>query len=142
MRTYLLFFVMIGCSFAASAASLDVKVTNRKSKNSQIMCLVFTSKTGFPMDASKADFRVVADENPDGSTICDFYEVPSGKLAVSVLEDLNGNNKMDTGSFGIPKEPWGVSKNAPMQKFGPPKFSEAVVEARGEVHLEIRLVRP
>lgn len=144
MRTLLFLIVVSGSMFAATASAvlLDAKVTNRKSKDSDIVCLLFTSQIGFPMDPTKADFLVVATPNSDGSALCEFNEVPSGKFAVSVLEDLNGNRKMDVAAFGIPKEPWGVSKNVRAQKYGPPKFADAMVDVQHASHLEIKLNRP
>jgi uncharacterized protein (DUF2141 family) len=37
----------------------------------------------------------------------EFLNVPQGTYIIQVYEDLNGNDKMDYGLFGIPAEPWG-----------------------------------
>jgi uncharacterized protein (DUF2141 family)/uncharacterized membrane protein len=36
-----------------------------------------------------------------------FQQVPSGRHAIQAYHDENGNRKLDTGLFGIPKEPYG-----------------------------------
>lgn len=47
-----------------------------------------------------------------------------GEYAVSVYQDENDNGKLDTRLFIIPKEPYGISNNAP-SKYGPPKYAQA-----------------
>lgn len=49
--------------------------------------------------------------------------VMPGTYAVSIFQDENDNNKLDTGAYGIPTEKMGFSNNAKMQ-YGPPKFSD------------------
>ena len=39
------------------------------------------------------------------------FDLPEGEYAVAVYHDLNANNKLDKNFFGIPKEPYGFSKN-------------------------------
>lgn len=51
-------------------------------------------------------------------------DIPPGDYAVSLYQDLNSNNKMDTHMFGIPAEPYGFSNNA-TGSMGPPKFAAA-----------------
>lgn len=68
-----------------------------------------------------------------------FEEVPAGRWAVSISYDLNGNQRLDRNFLGIPKEPYGFSRN-PSTAFGPPSFDEAAVEVKGDpVVLDIRL---
>lgn len=52
--------------------------------------------------------------------------LPHGEYAVSVFHDVNGNGKLDTGLFGLPKEPIGTSNNARV-RFGPPRYDDAVI---------------
>jgi uncharacterized protein (DUF2141 family) len=40
-----------------------------------------------------------------------FDNVPSGTYAIAVFLDKNGNGKIDTNMFGIPKEKYGFSNN-------------------------------
>lgn len=35
--------------------------------------------------------------------------LPTGDFAISLFQDLNQNTELDTGFFGIPKEPYGFS---------------------------------
>ncbi len=50
--------------------------------------------------------------------------VPFGEYAVKVYHDENGNDRLDTRMFGIPKERYGFSNNA-RGTVGPPDYSEA-----------------
>jgi uncharacterized protein (DUF2141 family) len=81
---------------------------------------------------SKKAAMVVNGATEGDKTRCKFANVKAGRLAVAVQEDLNGNGKVDTTFVGFPKEPWGVTKNAPMHTFGPPKFDKAAIEVSGD----------
>ena len=53
----------------------------------------------------------------DGSSSLRFENLPHGEYAISAYHDRNGNGKLDTGLFGIPKEPLGTSNDAKI-RFG------------------------
>jgi uncharacterized protein (DUF2141 family) len=59
-----------------------------------------------------------------------FAELALGTYAVSVLHDENQDNQLNTGSFGIPTEGFGFSKNPTIQT-GAPDFNEAAVIVTG-----------
>ena len=50
-------------------------------------------------------------------------EVPHGEYSIAVFQDINEDGELNTNLLGIPKEPWGMSNNAPA-RFGPPKWSD------------------
>jgi uncharacterized protein (DUF2141 family) len=65
--------------------------------------------------------------------------LPPGSYALSILQDLNGNRKLDTNFIGIPTEASGSSNDAPA-KWSAPKFQDAVFIVGDEpVSLAIRL---
>jgi uncharacterized protein (DUF2141 family) len=65
--------------------------------------------------------------------------LPPGRYALSVLQDMNGNRKLDTNFIGIPTEASGSSNDAPA-KWSAPKFKDAVFTVGDEpVNLAIRL---
>ena len=53
--------------------------------------------------------------------------LPPGRYAVAVYHDRDNSGKLETGAFGIPKEPVGFSNN-PAFLFGPPSFDAASIE--------------
>jgi uncharacterized protein (DUF2141 family) len=128
--------LLIGQSL--SAVDLEVEILNRKQENSKISCAVFEKELGFP---SEPDKKLIGDiaKLESGKTVCRFVGLTKKSYAVSVLEDLNGNGKMDTNLVGFPQEPWGVSNDAPMQTFGPPKFSEALFVLGENKRIQIKL---
>ncbi len=65
--------------------------------------------------------------------------VPEGTYAVQAYHDVNGNGRIDTTFFGVPKEGIGFSHDAPFH-FGPPRFADAALSVSGAlVTLDITL---
>ncbi|GBF42238.1 hypothetical protein LPTSP2_15250 [Leptospira ellinghausenii] len=125
--------------FSLFAADLEVEILNRKSNQSIIRCAVYETENGFLADEKHASFKIVGVETNNQKTICHFKGIPDKEYAVSVLEDLNRNGKMDTTFIGLPREPWGVSRNPPMHPFGPPTFDEAVVNVKSKLLIQIKM---
>lgn len=65
-----------------------------------------------------------------GEGRCEFAAVAVGRYAISAIHDVDGNGRLDTGWFGIPTEPWAVSRDAPA-RFGPARFDDARFDYRG-----------
>ena len=66
------------------------------------------------------------------------FLLPKGKYAVAIFQDENKNGKMDTGIFGIPKEPYAFSKNA-KAIFSAPKFKKASFNVTNDTLIRIDL---
>jgi uncharacterized protein (DUF2141 family) len=87
---------------------------------------------------------VVSKAIPVAGTVRDgavSFEIalPPGSYALSVLQDMNGNRKLDTNFIGIPTEASGSSNDAPA-KWSAPKFKDAVFTVGTEpVSLSITL---
>ena len=62
-----------------------------------------------------------------GTTLVTVPGVPAGRYAVQAFQDVNGNGKLDRGLFGVPKEPIGISRDAPIH-FGPPRWQDAAFD--------------
>ena len=65
-----------------------------------------------------------------GRARCAFGEVPPGDYAVAFFQDTNANGRMDYTRIGLPAEPWGVSRNAPIV-LGAPRFRAAAFSHPG-----------
>lgn len=61
-----------------------------------------------------------------------FYNVPPGMYGIRCFQDVNGNQKLDTGLFGIPREPWGFYRPK-RPRFRGPKFKEIAFEVNMDV---------
>ncbi len=127
-------------SSASKAARLEVEIKNTQGKG-KITCGLYENKEGFPSDSKKAKFVVDGLRNDATKAVCKFVDVANGTYAVSAREDVNENGKMDTTFVGFPKEPWGVSNDAPMHTFGPPEFQEAAFKIENDKTISIQLNR-
>lgn len=77
---------------------------------------------------SEEDFlttRTIASDQfkVEGNIIEGQIYLPFGLYGISVFHDINSDGVLNTGMFGIPKEPVGFSNNA-RGSFGPPKFGD------------------
>jgi uncharacterized protein (DUF2141 family) len=112
--------------------TLTVEVTTRSNKG-VIRCAVWPDGKGFPGEVKTREdvLRVVAPSIEKHKATCTFADVPAGKIAVTVLHDLNDNNELDKNRIGIPKEPLGFSNGARI-RFGPPAFDDATFAFAGK----------
>ncbi|GBR54274.1 hypothetical protein AA106555_1619 [Neokomagataea thailandica NBRC 106555] len=104
----------------ASAATLHVVVSNVPDETGTIRAAV-CKKDEF-LTSNCAGKRVVPAKT--GEVEITFEGLPPDTYAVQVFQDRNGNNLLDKNFLGVPREPLGFSRAAPM-RFGPPRFSDA-----------------
>ncbi len=122
----------------SDGVSLTVKITDLKSKDGELVISLFTKSDGFPMDTAKAFKSVkVSPEKPTHT----FEGLPEGNYVVVVFHDVNKNGKMDTSTFGAPKEPIGMSNHP---KISPPanmpNFDKGKVAVPKTKSIEINLI--
>jgi uncharacterized protein (DUF2141 family) len=124
-------------NITARAAELTIKVEG-DSTDGNIGCALFSNPKGFPMDAPGA-IQKFSPNTPTGTEFI-FSNLKSGKYAVSVMNDQNGNKILDKNLLGIPKEEWGVSNNI-RPTLRAPKFEEAVfeIDEKSDLSLKIRI---
>ncbi len=67
-----------------------------------------------------------------------FEDIPAGSYAISMYQDLNSNDNLDSTFFRIPKEPFGFSNNLPV-RFGPPSFEKSSFEVTSNLSIEVKL---
>ena len=106
-------------SVIASDKKLTVVVDGFKEQKGKLMVGIYNSDTTFMKKPYKGYAIKVIDTSLEFTV-----ELPEGEYAFSVYHDVNGNNKLDTGIFGIPTEPYGFSNNA-KGFMGPPSFEKA-----------------
>lgn len=122
---------------SAKAAELTVKIESDLADGT-IGCALFSNPKGFPIDAAGA-IQKFSQNTPTGTEFV-FSNLKSGKYAVSVMNDQNGNKILDKNLLGIPKEEWGVSNNV-RPTLRAPKFEEAVfeIDEKSDLTLKIRI---
>ncbi len=111
-------------SHAANAAELDVSVTEIEKAEGTIVMALFDSETAWKGDGGPV--RSAKVEVSGDAVSVRFEDLPAGRYAIRLFHDANSNGKMDTNSFGLPKEGYGFSGKGGM--FGPPKFKKAAFE--------------
>ncbi len=110
---------------AGAQTKIVVQVINfQNNKGSCLVCL-FDNAKGFSGKGEPVKKMVV---NPgNGTATAVFDNVAEGTYAVSVIHDVNNNNKFDTNFLGIPTEGYGASQNklpyAAAPKFDANKFT-------------------
>jgi acyl-CoA reductase-like NAD-dependent aldehyde dehydrogenase/uncharacterized protein (DUF2141 family) len=107
-----------------AGAHLFIRVDSPPSSRGPLAYLVFASPNGFPNNKRLAARSGFAPSSGRVSVI-DVGPLSQGQYAITVYQDVNGNHKLDTGMFGIPKEPVGASNN-PKPGIGPPRYSDCV----------------
>ena len=83
--------------------------------------------------------RVVPTQGHADTLTITIDDVPVGIWAISLYHDLNENNQLERGTFGLPAEPWGMSNNV-IGVMAPATFEQASFEVRSpETRVEIGL---
>ncbi len=118
-----LFISIIFSSQAKAQTSLLVTISNLKNEKGNIKLAVYNSSDGYPGNGEKALEKVVVKIKGNAASYT-FQNMAPGTYAIAAYHDENGNDKIDTNFFGVPKEGTGASNNA-SSWFGPPKFSDA-----------------
>jgi uncharacterized protein (DUF2141 family) len=110
---------------ADTTATLTVVVNGINNQKGEICMGVYSKAKGFPM--STDDVLKSACVQPTGSTLTHtFSGLKPGNYAVAVVDDQNGDRKLNTDFFGIPKEGFGISQNPTVSiATGTPKFHDA-----------------
>lgn len=128
MKTLLVFFVAIitvSSGFRTNTkGSLNITLSNITQKG-KINVAVYKDGEDFPSDK----FLVKGQTGECNSATCSFQfqDLPYGNYAVAIYQDVNANGKLDTGTFGIPTEPFAFSNNF-KPKWGGPSFEKCRFE--------------
>jgi uncharacterized protein (DUF2141 family) len=115
---------------------LEVRISNVRSNNGMVRCLLFAGPDGFPTrpERAMAQMRVAP---RGGAAQCVFERVPRGTYAVAIHHDENNNGRVDIGFFG-PTEPLAASRNA-RGFLGPPSFDAARFSVASDWQIPIRM---
>ena len=103
--------------------NIDITVTGVNSQKGEIMVALFDSAEGFPQNSVKA-IKFAKAPAQKGDVVTHLTDVPSGRYAIALFHDTNGDAVLNTNLLGIPKEGYGVSNNV-KNKFSAPKFQQA-----------------
>lgn len=100
---------------------LDIKITNIKINSGNVVVEIYNDKTNW----LKSPYRKLSLPSIQNVQTASF-QVPYGKYAVTIYQDLNENGEADMNFLGIPKELVGFGNN--YKPFGEPKFKSASID--------------
>lgn len=122
MKTLLYILVTFFISFTGFSQTFELKVVIEEieDKDGIIYLSLHDNADSFPSDDKKA-VKTGKIEKFNTTAEFTFSGLEEGDYAISIFQDLNGNEEMDTNMLGIPKEPVGASN---MTSLGRPKFSK------------------
>ncbi|MFM8003695.1 MAG: DUF2141 domain-containing protein, partial [Dolichospermum sp.] len=110
---------------AESTASLTVVVNGIRNQNGEICMRVYNSEKGFP-DHAESQVKSGCTKITGNSIKQVFSGLKPGNYAVAVIDDQNGDHKLNKDFFGIPEEGFGISTNPIVSiSTGTPKFKNA-----------------
>ncbi len=121
-------FLISGYSF--SQLNLDIEITGIKNDDGKIMLEL--------LDEKKVTVNQAMGDIKDRMCSISFKNLKPGKYAFRYFHDENGNGKLDTNTFGIPKEGYGFSNNA-KGTFGPPSFEKWIFELNESKKLALKI---
>lgn len=134
LRTILLSCAVLLAALPASAATVEVRVTNVTGGKGKVNVAVCDRERFLKQCAYSASVPA-----RDGETVVILKDIPPGTWAVLAYQDENENMELDRNFIGIPKENYGFSRDA-ASRFGPPGFEDAAIAVReGTTVAPIRL---
>jgi uncharacterized protein (DUF2141 family) len=128
--------VLIAISFMGISSNsfgretLDIKITNIKKNTGKIIIEIYNSKSSW----LKSPYKKVVLLTDQDAQIASF-DVPYGKYAITIYQDLNENSEADMNFLSIPKEPIGFGNN--YKPFGEPKFESCAIDFNADSKPEI-----
>ncbi len=137
MTIYQLFLLLMTIPVFQDQNDLEIVITNTKSDLGTVQVLLFDNKEGFPDTPEKA-FKSLQGNIQNNEVKLSLSGIPEGKYAISAFHDSDGDGKMKTGLFGIPKDRYGFSNDA-KGIMGPPSFEDAAFTVSGNSKKEIRI---
>jgi uncharacterized protein (DUF2141 family) len=110
---------------AESTAKLTVIVNGIQNKTGEICLRVYNSEKGFPMNNS-SEIKSGCVTITGNSVKKVFSGLKPGTYAVAVVDDQNGDHKLNRDFFGIPQEGFGISNNPVVSiSTGTPNFQKS-----------------
>lgn len=102
-------------------AALQIEVEASRTTG-QIALAIYRDADSFRRSANPV--RTLKLERKGAVTSASLTGLPPGRYVIAAFQDTDGDGKLSTGNFGIPREPFGFSNNA-RARFGLPSFDAA-----------------
>ncbi|MEX0883480.1 MAG: DUF2141 domain-containing protein [Cyclobacteriaceae bacterium] len=119
---------------------MQISIIGIGSDEGLVQVLVFNGPEGFPDKPAKT-IKNLSAPIKDAVSNLSVKGLKPGRYAVAVFHDHDGDGKMRTGLFGIPKDAYGFSNNA-RSTFSAPSFESAAFEVgNNNVNISIDLAK-
>lgn len=102
--------------------TLEIRFTSLRTVEGSMAVGINTSAEGWPK-AAQIQLQLPKKNMKDSVFIARIPDLPFGTLAISVMDDVNDNVKMDY-RLGIPKEGYGFSNDAKIRFLSSPKYED------------------
>jgi uncharacterized protein (DUF2141 family) len=119
------------------AQDIPVKITGIRSTKGNIVINVFKDQASYDKEVPYKLFTFDKKSIPQGMMTVNLSLEP-GIYGVTLLDDENGNGKIDKSFIGVPKEGFGFS-NFFMTKMKKPSFDDFKVDLKTQPKIEIRV---
>lgn len=104
---------------------LTVAIKGIKNQRGQVCLRIYENESGFPL-GDRNEGKSQCTKITGNSLKQEFTGLKKGTYAVAVVDDQNGDTKLDRDFLGIPEEGFGISNNPTVSiKTGVPKFEKA-----------------
>jgi uncharacterized protein (DUF2141 family) len=118
----------------AAAQTLVLNVSGIEVGRGDVRIGVFDAAEEFPYGASLKGLAVAGDAK---NIRIEVTGLPPGRYAISLMQDFNGNEKLDKYAIGMPKEPYGFSGK---WKRRAASFDDAIIELQsGGTEISIKM---
>lgn len=116
---------------------ITVKITNIENTKGVIEIGLYNKESKFP---NVGQTYRMARVKPEGKVLKHkFKNLKTGKYAICVYHDQNGDKKCNTNMIGVPKEPYAFSKNF-RPRFSKPDFSDCMFKLNSARMITINMV--
>ena len=102
---FLIYFFLFSQNICADEVSFTLEIHGVAINGGTIYIGIFSNDITFKNNQPEYTMR----SNPNSDVISFNVKVLAGNYAIKVYQDSNNNGRLDTGLFGIPKEPSGIS---------------------------------
>ena len=101
----LIFLLLYSMSIFATQLNVTIEINEVLPNQGKIIMAIFNSKNGYK---KKIPYKALTIDSTSTTLLVDEI-LPNGEYVISMFQDKNGNGKLDTYIFGIPKEPIGIT---------------------------------
>ena len=127
----------------AQSPCVKVEITGFRATTGKLYISIYKDQASFLKIGKETATNVVRVNKNDTTIQTCFGGLAPGWYAIALYHDEDDNNKMNTGIFGIPLEPYGLSNNF-RPKLSYPKFDQCsfYVPDHEQKDVAIALVKP